>query len=86
MIKLSNSLGRKKDFVLSCERLFGNVDPKRVLGRGYSITRDHKGKILRQADTVAVGASIMIELAQGALAGTVNQRVGVVEKIQGRLL
>ncbi|MET0895951.1 MAG: exodeoxyribonuclease VII large subunit [Acidimicrobiia bacterium] len=43
------------------------LDPRRVLDRGYSITRDEHGRAVRRADDVAVGAIVHTELADGAL-------------------
>lgn len=64
---LENSRQRKNEFVLSSERLFKNVDPKRVLRRGYGIARDKSGRILRDAATVDAGDEIMIELSKGSI-------------------
>jgi exodeoxyribonuclease VII large subunit len=41
------------------------LDPRRVLERGYSITRDADGRVVRRASEVAVGARIETELAEG---------------------
>jgi exodeoxyribonuclease VII large subunit len=64
---LQTSVSRKKEFVLSAERLFKNVDPKQVLKRGYSIVRNLKGVIVRGASQVDVGDELMIEFGQGSI-------------------
>ncbi len=48
-------------------RLVGELAPARVLRRGYSITRDAAGQVLRDPAAVAAGAPIATELALGLL-------------------
>lgn len=43
------------------------LDPRRVLERGYSITRDADGRVLRAATDAAPGAAIETELAGGRM-------------------
>lgn len=47
------------------------LDPRRVLERGYSITRDADGRVVRTTDDVVAGALVETELA----AGRVKSRV-----------
>lgn len=60
-----------KNYILAAERLFKNVDPKQVLKRGFSITYNGKGQIVRDAGQVGVGDSVVIELNKGKLKGKV---------------
>ncbi len=48
------------------------LDPRRVLDRGYSITRDERGRAIRRAEGAAVGATLHTELADGALVSRVE--------------
>jgi exodeoxyribonuclease VII large subunit len=48
------------------------LDPRATLRRGYAIVRTD-GRIVRKAGTVAVNASIDVELAEGALAARVEE-------------
>jgi exodeoxyribonuclease VII large subunit len=48
--------------------------PLTVLNRGYAITRDAAGKILRDAAQVAVGEDISVHLARGELGATVRSK------------
>ncbi|MEO8197432.1 MAG: exodeoxyribonuclease VII large subunit [Thermoanaerobaculia bacterium] len=54
-------------------RLAAGLDPKRVLGRGYSLTRDASGALLRDAAQVAPGSRITTELSTGRLASRVEE-------------
>ncbi len=51
-----------------------HLGPQAVLARGYSITRDADGHILRSAAQVACGARIGVQLATGRLGATVTER------------
>jgi exodeoxyribonuclease VII large subunit len=48
------------------------LDPRRVLERGYSITRDADGRVLRTSDAVAAGALVETELASGRVTSRVE--------------
>jgi len=48
--------------------------PLTILNRGYSITRDAAGKIVRDAAQVALGDDISVRLARGELGATVKSR------------
>jgi len=48
-------------------RMLKSLDPETVLKRGYSITRDEKGKILHDAKKVDKGAAISVQLHKGKL-------------------
>ena len=50
--------------------------PLTILNRGYSITRDAAGKIVRDAAQVALGDDVSIRLARGELGATVKSRKG----------
>jgi exodeoxyribonuclease VII large subunit len=50
------------------------LDPHRVLERGYSITRDDDGRILRRAGDTAPGAVLVTELADGRVTSRVEDR------------
>jgi exodeoxyribonuclease VII large subunit len=48
------------------------LDPRRVLERGYSITRDTDGRVLKRAAAVAPGARLETELATGLITSRVE--------------
>jgi exodeoxyribonuclease VII large subunit len=68
---LSKKLIQYQEFIKSTEVLFKNVDPQQILHRGFSITRDEKGRIIRSQNQVDKGEKIMVELAKGIIRGEV---------------
>ena len=48
--------------------------PQTVLDRGYSITRDAAGSVVRDAAQIALGADVSIYLARGELGATVRRK------------
>jgi exodeoxyribonuclease VII large subunit len=56
------------------EAVLKERNPRAILQRGYSITRDAEGKVLRDAAQVPVGAEISVYLARGELAALVRDR------------
>ncbi len=54
--------------------LLGERSPLTILGRGYSITRDGAGNILRDAAEAAVGDEISTHLAHGELASRITAK------------
>jgi exodeoxyribonuclease VII large subunit len=55
------------------ETLLTERSPRTILDRGYSITRDAQGHIVRDASQVAVGDDLSIRLARGELGATVRE-------------
>lgn len=53
------------------------LSPLKVLGRGYSLTRDARGDLLRSVDQVSVGEDVTIVVADGA----VNAKVSGARKV-----
>ena len=49
-----------------------HLDPRGVLARGYSITRNAAGQIVRDARTLAPGDGIHVELHHGSVDATVS--------------
>jgi exodeoxyribonuclease VII large subunit len=48
------------------------LDPRRVLERGYSITRDAGGRVVRAADSLVPGALVETELAEGRVTSRIE--------------
>ena len=56
------------------ETILKERSPLTILQRGYSITRDAAGKIVRHAEAVALGADVSIRLARGELRAIVRDK------------
>ena len=50
------------------------LDPRRVLERGYTITRTNNGKVLRAATDVGVGDTLVTETAGGDVHSRVEEQ------------
>jgi len=53
-------------------RLLGAFDYQRQLDRGYSVTRDGSGAVLRSVDGLAPGTALVTRLADGTVDSTVT--------------
>jgi exodeoxyribonuclease VII large subunit len=65
--KVPRVIERQMTVLQERERLLGALRPERMLERGYSITRDASGKILRDVKQVGVGDKVNVQLAGGSL-------------------
>jgi exodeoxyribonuclease VII large subunit len=54
------------------------LDPVHVLARGWTITRDASGRVVRDVSAVAPGATLVTQLASGLLTSTVTAAVPAV--------
>ena len=50
------------------------LDPRRVLERGYTITRTNDGKVLRAPTDVGVGDALVTETAGGEVRSRVEEQ------------
>lgn len=64
--RLQNLINDTKGHLANLDRILRNVDPKRVLARGYAIARVGN-KVIRSAAAVKTGQSLMVQLAKGEL-------------------
>jgi len=55
----------------------GALDPERTLARGYSITRDADGRVVRDAGDASPGDELITDLRRGTLYSTVHSPVPV---------
>ncbi len=67
-----HQLGRASLQLDSHEAVVRALDPRRVLERGYSITRDADGHVVRQATASLAGAIVETELATGRITSRVE--------------
>jgi len=64
--RVNNWLPRFGDRLEASLRVLTNLDPKRVLSRGYSIVTI-KGKVLKDSDNIKVGEEIDVRLNNGSI-------------------
>jgi len=64
----------RRSQLLQVEAVLKERSPLTILNRGYSITRDAQGRIVRDAAQVAIGDDLSIRLARGGLAATVRKK------------
>ncbi len=67
-------LVERRNRLTQVEALLRERSPLTILDRGYSITRDAAGHIVRDAEQVAIGDDVSIRLARGALGATVRDK------------
>jgi len=67
-------LTERRNRLSQVEGILKERSPGTVLQRGYSITRDAAGRIVRDAAQVAIGDDLSIRLARGELGATVRER------------
>jgi exodeoxyribonuclease VII large subunit len=71
---LRRFLTERHNRLAQVEAILKERSPLTILQRGYSITRDAAGKIIRDAEAVALGSDISVRLARGELAATIKDR------------
>ena len=60
-------LRMRRDRLDQIEALLASFNPQAVLQRGYAIARDADGRVLMDADAVAAGTAVDLQLARGRL-------------------
>lgn len=66
-------LKRHEQKLASISARLQSVSPLNVLSRGYSVTRDAAGQVVRDAATLTAGEEIITTLARGAIMSTVSK-------------
>lgn len=69
---LARQLAARHEHLAALEAHLQHLSPEAVLARGYSITRDADGQILRSATQVDTGTRVSIRLHEGELDATVD--------------
>jgi exodeoxyribonuclease VII large subunit len=69
----SHHLRRAQLRIDATEAALRALDPRRVLERGYSITRDADGRVVKRSSAVAAGAELDTELASGRVTSRVER-------------
>jgi exodeoxyribonuclease VII large subunit len=71
---LRRFLTERHNRLAQVEAILKERSPLAILQRGYSITRDAAGKIVRDAEAVVLGSDISVRLARGELVATIKDR------------
>ncbi|MGE5327522.1 MAG: exodeoxyribonuclease VII large subunit, partial [Deltaproteobacteria bacterium] len=72
--EFSSYLRDRQSRLAQVSAILAERGPLTILNRGYSITRDASGHILRDATRVNVGDDIFVRLAKGEVTATVKRR------------
>jgi len=64
----------RRNRLAHAEAILQERSPLAILSRGYSITRDAEGNVIRDAASVSPGSEISVRLARGELGATVRER------------
>ncbi len=73
VVRAEASLREQLAVIEGWQRLCRQLSPERTLERGFSVTRDSKGNLLRQPGDVVAGERITSQLAGGMLASRVEE-------------
>lgn len=69
---ITQGLYRRKQALGKQAALLDSVSPLNVLQRGYSVTTDDSGKVIRSSEEIGRGEQIITTLKQGKIYATVN--------------
>lgn len=69
---LARNLDIHRNRLRHAQVVLGERNPLAILQRGYSITRDASGRIVRESQSLAAGNEISVRLARGELGATVQ--------------
>ncbi len=69
-------VARKKQALDADERTLSAVDPKQVLNRGYTMTFSPDGRLIRSAEALSEGATLVTRFADGTVRSNVDGRAG----------
>jgi exodeoxyribonuclease VII large subunit len=69
-------LERGDNRLLAAQQHMLHLDPQQVLARGYSLVRDESGAVVRDSETLPLGASLQITFAHGWARVDVSEKGG----------
>lgn len=73
-LKIVNQFEQMEQIVEANDRLLQNINPKKLLRRGYGIVRDSKGRLIKKPSLVDEGERLVIELSEGVLKAKVENK------------
>jgi exodeoxyribonuclease VII large subunit len=72
-LALENMISNQSAKLEKINESLKQLDPDRVLSRGYCIAFNQNGEALKEAKTISIGSVVTIKLAKAKLEATVNQ-------------
>ena len=69
---IRDTLNRLKSELSTLSRSLSAVSPLNTLARGYSITYDKKGQVIRTIDNIGLGSKIVTRFESGTIASAVE--------------
>jgi exodeoxyribonuclease VII large subunit len=69
---IQDAVARRRERLRSCAAHLDALSPLAVLGRGYSLTQNAGGNVVREPGQVAVGDTLITRLAQGQVTSSVT--------------
>ena len=69
---ITKVINRTQSQLAELSRSLSTVSPLNTLARGYSITYDDNGQVIRSAGTVKTGSTIVSRLEKGNIESTVK--------------
>ena len=69
---ITKAINRTQSQLAELSRSLSTVSPLNTLARGYSITYDDNGQVIRSAGTVKTGSTIVSRLEKGNIESTVK--------------
>jgi len=70
--EFTEGLEKKKDALVSFEKLLTGLNPERQLRLGWSITKNKQGTVVRSVSQVKSGEELEVSLADGSLNVKIN--------------
>ncbi|MGB0126929.1 MAG: exodeoxyribonuclease VII large subunit [Rhodocyclaceae bacterium] len=67
------TVGKHRTRIQTLGEHLAMLDPRKVLGRGYSIVRDSGGKVVRDSLQAPAGSTVSLEFARGSALATVTR-------------
>lgn len=73
---LTQGLSRRQSQIEKCIYSMQQLNPDKILSRGYCIVFDNNGHVIKQALSLSIGSKVTIKMARDAFKATVDQVSG----------
>lgn len=72
-INLTKLLSNRQWKIEQCSKSLQQLDPSKVLSRGYSIAFDEFGRVIKNSQSLHIGSKVQIQLNQGKIKATADE-------------